>query len=288
MKILIFGSTGMLGSQLFINLSKMYDVIGTSRDVKIHDSLVSFNNSFHQFLDIKDDNEIKNIIRFIKPSVVINCIGLIKQRENVNNPLDVLPINSLFPHHLSEICKQFDVRLIHISTDCVFSGKKGGYVESDKSDAEDLYGISKYLGEINHKENCVTLRTSIIGHELNSKKALLEWFLSQELSVKGYRKAVFSGLTTNELSKVIGDIVIPNKSLAGLIHISSKAIDKYSLLNMISEVYNKKIKIISDESLIIDRSLDSSYFTKTTGYIAPNWHDMIKEMYESHLQFINT
>ena len=288
MKILIFGSTGMLGSQLFINLSKMYDVIGTSRDVKIHDSLVSFNNSFHQFLDIKDDNEIKNIIRFIKPSVVINCIGLIKQRENVNNPLDVLPINSLFPHHLSEICKQFDARLIHISTDCVFSGKKGGYVESDKSDAEDLYGISKYLGEINHKENCVTLRTSIIGHELNSKKALLEWFLSQELSVKGYRKAVFSGLTTNELSKVIRDIVIPNKSLAGLFHISSKAIDKYSLLNMISEVYNKKIKIISDESLIIDRSLDSSYFTKTTGYIAPNWHDMIKEMYESHLQFINT
>jgi dTDP-4-dehydrorhamnose reductase len=219
--------------------------------------------------------------------VVINCIGLIKQRENVNNLLDVLPINSLFPHQLSEICKQYDVRLIHISTDCVFSGKKGGYVESDKSDAENLYGISKYLGEINHKENCVTLRTSIIGHELNSKKALLEWFLSQELSVKGYRKAVFSGLTTNELSKVIRDIVIPNKSLAGLFHISSKAIDKYSLLKMISEVYNKKIEIISDDSLIIDRSLDSSYFTKTTGYIAPDWHDMIKEMYESHLQFIN-
>jgi dTDP-4-dehydrorhamnose reductase len=287
MKILIFGSSGMLGSQLFISLGKMYEVIGTSRDIKIHDSLVRFNNSFHQFLDIKDDNEIKNIIQYIKPTVVINCIGLIKQRDNVNNPLDVLPINSLFPHQLSKICKKYEARLIQISTDCVFSGKKGDYVESDKSDAEDLYGISKYIGEVNHEENCITLRTSIIGHELNSKKALLEWFLSQELSVKGYRKAVFSGLTTNELSRVIRDVVIPNKSLAGLFHISSNAIDKYSLLKMISEVYNKKIEIISDDSLIIDRSLDSSYFKKTTGYIAPDWHDMIKEMYKSQLQFIN-
>ena len=278
----------MLGSALFRSLARNFNVIGTIRGEEIPPSLVEFESAIFPNFTVNQIDGIKYLFQKIKPSIVVNCIGVIKQLEYANDPLKILPINTLFPHQLSEICKQYDARLIHISTDCVFSGKKGGYIESDKPDAEDLYGISKYLGEVNHEENSVTLRTSIIGHELNSKKALLEWFLSQELSIKGYRKAVFSGLTTNELSKVIRDIVIPNKSLAGLFHISSKAIDKYSLLNMISEVYNKKIKIISDESIIIDRSLDSSYFTKTTGYIAPNWHDMIKEMYESHLQFINT
>ena len=155
------------------------------------------------------------------------------------------------------------------------------YAEADISDAEDIYGKSKFLGEVTDSNSVVTLRTSIIGHELNSSFSLVDWFLSQSGSVKGYAKAIFSGLPTVELARVVRDFVIPNTELSGLYQVSASPIDKYSLLKLISNIYNKKIEIIKDESLVIDRSLDSSKFQAATGYSAPSWLDLIDYMYRT-------
>ena len=207
---------------------------------------------------------------------------MIKQLAKANDPLEVLPINSLFPHRLAKICALTKSRLIHISTDCVFSGRgEGSYVESDLSDAEDLYGKSKFIGELIDLPHVVTLRTSIIGHELNSNYALVDWFLSQNDRVKGYVNAIYSGLPTIELSRVIKDFVIPNQKLSGLYHVASKPISKFNLLKLISDVYNKQIILEPDNSVIVNRALCSKKFDKETGYIAPDWTTLIDTMHQT-------
>ena len=170
-------------------------------------------------------------------------------------------------------------RLIHMSTDCVFSGSVGMYTESTFPDANDLYGRSKYLGEVDYL-NAITLRTSIIGHELSGSKSLVCWFLSQMGSVKGFKKAIFSGLPTIEIAKVIRENVLPNTSLRGTYHLSVDPINKYDLLKLIARQYEKEIDIIPDESYVIDRSLNSERFRLATGFKPKPWPQLIKEMYE--------
>ena len=230
--------------------------------------------------------QVAKEIANLKPDVVINCIGMIKQLQNANNPLVVLPINSIFPHRLSLLCRLAGARLIHISTDCVFSGEKGGYTEKDISDANDLYGKSKYIGEIHDEFNTVTIRTSIIGHELNSKYALIDWFLSQDGTIRGYTKCIFSGLPTVELASVIKNIIIPNKELSGLYHVSSTPISKFDLLSIVAKRYGKNINILEDSEVVLDRSLDSSCFKQATGYEPPDWEVLIDAMYnyKNHLR----
>ena len=284
MKILVLGATGMLGSTMFKQLfaDERYSVWGTMRSPT---ALGSFSEAERENLvsniDVLDSDQLISIFSKIKPDVVINCVGLIKQLSSAKDPLAVLPINSMLPHRLAKICELCNSRLIQISTDCVFSGSKGMYAEADISDAEDIYGKSKFLGEVTDSNSVVTLRTSIIGHELNSSFSLVDWFLSQSGSVKGYAKAIFSGLPTVELARVVRDFVIPNTELSGLYQVSASPIDKYSLLKLISNIYNKKIEIIKDESLVIDRSLDSSKFQAATGYSAPSWLDLIDYMYRT-------
>jgi len=283
MKILVMGVTGMLGSTVFKFFSEntVHDVYGTLRRKS---GLTFFDKKHHLKLipevDVLEERSLSLIIEKIKPDIVINCIGLIKQISNVNDPLLVLPINAMFPHNLAKLCSVSNARLILISTDCVFSGSKGMYVESDVSNAEDLYGKSKYIGEVNNLPHVVTLRTSIIGHELNSIFSLVDWFLSQSGSVKGYSQAIFSGLPTIELARVIYDYVITEPQLNGLYHVSVKPIDKLSLLKIIAETYNKDIKIIQDNKVNIDRSLNSDLFRNITGYNPPEWSDLINLMYE--------
>jgi dTDP-4-dehydrorhamnose reductase len=214
----------------------------------------------------------------VNPHIVINCVALIKKLANANEPLTALPLNSMLPHRLSKLCALAGARLVHISTDCVFSGRKGNYSESDLSDAEDLYGKSKYIGELHEAPNAITLRTSIIGHELNSCNALIDWFLSQEAEVKGYAKAIFSGLPTIELARIIKDYVLPNEALHGLYQVAAAPIDKLSLLRLVAEVYDKKITIYPDDVVRIDRSLNSSRFNQASGYVAPEWPALIKLM----------
>jgi len=168
--------------------------------------------------------------------------------------------------------------MIHISTDCVFSGKKGNYTEQDPSDAIDLYGRTKYLGEVYYPPHCITLRTSIIGRELKTRLGLIEWFLSQEGQIQGYKNAIYSGVTTHELARVIQNYVIPNEDLTGLYHVSSDPISKYDLLQIAKQAYGKSISIQPNTDFRIDRSLNSTKFREQANYSPPTWQEMIREM----------
>jgi dTDP-4-dehydrorhamnose reductase len=170
--------------------------------------------------------------------------------------------------------------MIHLSTDCVFSGRKGQYVEQDASDAEDLYGRTKFLGEVAYP-HAITVRTSMIGRELRTRYGLVEWFLSQKSAVKGYRKAIFSGFTTDELSRILLHYVLPRPELSGLYHVSSEPISKYDLLLFVKASFGYPIDILPDEELIVDRSLDSTRFRQATGYQPPAWEAMIDELKEN-------
>jgi len=282
MKILVLGASGMLGNAIFKYLSrkKDWDVYGTARSISLENYLdLDLAKKVIYDVDVENSNSINSVFSNIKPDIVINCIGVIKQLDEVNNPLIAISINSLAPHRLARLCETYNSRFIHISTDCVFSGSRGNYNELDFCDADDLYGRSKFLGEVLYP-NSVTLRTSIIGHELFSDNSLINWFLSQNESVKGYTNAIFSGLPTVELARVIGDFVIPNLNLSGLYHIAGEPISKYDLLNLVAQIYGKRIQIIPDYSVIINRSLNASKFLKASGYSAPQWKELVTMMYE--------
>lgn len=281
MKILVLGVTGMLGSAVFKTLSMHHDVYGTVRSSSAKSFFsVTLQQKLIVGVDVIDQDALVTLLADVRPDVVVNCVGLIKQLPNSNDPLVALPINALFPHRLARLCGLEGSRLIHISTDCIFSGDKGMYIESDVSDANDLYGKSKYIGELHDYRHCVTLRTSIIGHELNSNTSLVDWFLSQEGQVKGFTKAIFSGLPTAELARVINKFVLPNPELSGLYHVSSEPIDKCKLLNLVKDVYGKGIDIISDGNVVIDRSLNSNSFRTATGYSPKSWPELIQFMYD--------
>ena len=285
-KILIVGATGMLGHAVFRYFSAKpgYETFGTVRSSRSRRHFQAFPKE--QILDSVDVENFDNLVTAlskVRPDVVVNCVGVIKQLASSKDPLTVLPINSLLPHRLARLCAATGARLIHVSTDCVFSGKKGSYVENDFPDAEDLYGRSKYLGEVDYP-NAITLRTSIIGHELESQLSLVDWFLSQSGSVKGYRKAVFSGLPTIEIARVIDEFVIPHSELRGLYHLSVDPISKYDLLKLVSQVYEKKIEIHQDDQVQIDRSLDSSRFRTATGFRPRPWPELVRAMKESKVQ----
>ena len=226
-----------------------------------------------------DLKSVHKAIDTTEPEVVINCIGIVKQLPAAQDPLQSIAINALFPHQLAQICRQKKIRLIHMSTDCVFSGRKGCYSEEDLSDAEDLYGKTKFLGEVDYP-GCLTLRTSIIGRELDTTHGLIEWFLSQEgKTVSGYKKAIFSGLTTIALSEIIADIIVNHPQLSGIRQVASEPISKYDLLNLVNKIYGLKIRIDPDETIINNRSLNPEKFKKETNIKIPSWEYMIEEMY---------
>ncbi|MBL4680588.1 MAG: SDR family oxidoreductase, partial [Pseudomonadales bacterium] len=204
-------------------------------------------------------------------------VGIVKQLAIAKESIPSLEINALLPHKLSVLCKEIDARLIHISTDCVFSGKKGHYKEEDPADAVDLYGKTKFLGEV-HEDNCLTLRTSVIGRELSRKKSLLEWFLSQSGSVTGFKNAIFSGFTTLELGRIIEMMLLNYPSASGVYQVSSEPISKYDLLLLFREIFEHDIDITADEAFHCDRSLDSSRFRKEFNYQPPTWEAMIGEL----------
>lgn len=281
MKVLVLGASGMLGNAVMRVLSEDKDcrVFGTVRSgaaarffaPDIAASLVAG-------VDVEDQDALVRVFTQVRPDAVINCIGLIKQLADGDDPLLALPINAMLPHRLSRLCGLAGSRLIHVSTDCVFSGSRGGYVEEDVSDALDLYGKSKFLGEV-HDAHTITLRTSIIGHELQSAHGLVEWFLSQQGHCKGYRRAIFSGLPTVVLAKIIRDVVIPRPELSGLYHVAAAPIAKFDLLALVARQYNKNIEIVPDDTVVIDRSLRADRFRQASGYVADGWPDLIRQMH---------
>lgn len=283
MRVLILGVTGMLGSAAHkvISADDRHETWGTMRASGARRFFGESDRSrLIDGVDVTDHDSLVAIFDRVRPDVVINAVGVIKQLSTANDPLIVLPINAMLPHRLAGLCGLSRARLIQVSTDCVFSGNVGNYRESDLSDAEDLYGKSKFIGEVHDRPHVITLRTSGIGHELSSANGLLEWFLSQQGRVRGYVKAIWSGLPWVELARVMKDVVLPRPDLHGLYHVSATPIAKLDLLRLIADVYGKEIAIDPDDAVRIDRSLDSRRFTDATGYVAADWPQLIAEMHE--------
>lgn len=281
-RIVVLGCNGMLGSAVirFFAKNLHYEVFGTVRNSSSVGDL-QLNVPSAKFLagvDVESLCSLKRMFSTLKPDLVINCIGIVKQLACSNDPLIALPINALLPHRLAQLAQVEGARLVHMSTDCVFSGVRGNYVESDIPDAYDLYGRSKLLGEVDYP-NAITLRTSIIGHELVGCRSLIDWFLSQTKEVIGYRNAVFSGLPTVEIARIIHEHVIPNSDLHGLYHVSAEPINKFDLLSLVASVYGKKIHIHPNDDFVIDRSLNSDRFRFSTGFSPEPWPKLIKRMH---------
>ena len=283
MKILILGSSGMIGSTMhrILTGNSNWDVVGSVRASTKTENHDRDGRRWVCGVDLANQDHLSRLFRETRPDIVINCAGLTKHLQGGNDPVPALIMNALLPHRLAELCSISGARLLHVSTDCVFSGKNGNYSEDDLSDAIDVYGKTKHLGEVGGV-GIITLRTSTIGHELGTQFGLLEWFLTQE-RCKGYRNAIFSGLTSVEFARVVRDFVIPNPTLEGLYHVGAEAINKDALLRLIAKLYNKDIEIETDHQVLIDRSLDSQRFANATGYCAPSWSEMIMTMYQDHI-----
>ena len=281
MKVLILGVSGMLGSAMFRTFAEApaFTVYGSARgegaarhfDAALRDRIVPG-------VDVEQHDSLVRAFAAIRPDLVINCVGVVKQLAAAADPLQTIPINAMLPHRLAALCQAGGARLVHISTDCVFSGAKGMYQETDFPDADDLYGRSKLLGEVDYP-NAITLRTSIIGHELGGSRSLLNWFLAQQGSTRGFTRAVFSGLPTVVLARLIRDVIVPQPALRGLYHVAAAPINKYELLQLIARVYGKQIDIVADDALVIDRSLDASRLRAATGYQAAPWPELISAMH---------
>lgn len=280
MRILVLGVSGMLGNAMYRTLSEHaeLEVWGSLRSSSAQRYFAeNLATRILAGIDVENTDSLSALFARVRPQLVVNCIGLVKQFAEADDPLRALPINAMLPHRLSRYCSLIGARLVHFSTDCVFSGKRGSYREGDVSDAEDLYGKSKYIGEV-ADPHALTIRTSIIGHEFASRHGLIEWFLHQEGMVRGYRRAVFSGLPTVELARIVRDVVIPRPDLAGVYHVAAAPIAKHDLLELVAREYGKTIRIEPDDSMVIDRSLDATRFKDATGYVAPDWPELVRRM----------
>ena len=269
----------MLGHQLLIAYQQRHDVrVTLRRDLNDYASYGLFNTeNSYTGIDVRNNDRLVEVFSEFHPEAVINAVGIIKQRAEAIDAIPSLEINALLPHRLAVLCKATGSRLVQMSTDCVFSGKKGNYIETDESDAQDLYGKTKYLGEL-HENHCLTLRTSIIGLELSRRKSLVEWFLAQRGTIKGYKKAIFSGFTTIELSRVIEKLLVSHPDASGLYNLASSSINKYELLLLLKKKLGLDINIEADDSLKIDRSLNSMQFNEKFNYTPPAWEKMIEEL----------
>lgn len=279
MRILILGGDGMLGHQLLNWLHPRHEVRCTVRQ-----DLASY-AGYGQFtpantyggVDVRSLDRLLEVFADFRPQAVVNCVGIVKQRPSAKESIPSLEINALLPHRLAVLCQAGGARLVHLSTDCVFSGKKGNYQETDPSDAEDLYGKTKFLGEV-LDPHCLTLRISIIGRELSRKKSLLEWFLAQHEAVRGFKQAVYTGFTTLEMSRIIETMLIRYPLAAGVYHVSSDPINKFDLLCLFREHLGHPIEILPDETFVCDRSLDSTRFRQEFSYQPPAWEAMVAEL----------
>ena len=281
MKVLIIGATGMIGHSLWIGLSKIHDVSVLVRKPKaLIPDMPNINRSkIFDGINVLDIDKVERVVEQVRPDVVFNCIGIVKQLEISSNHKACIELNSLFPHNLAQICEKLNARMIQFSSDCVFDGVNGKYSESDVPNATDLYGKTKALGEIDYLENVVTLRTSFIGREVFPHGGLVNWFEAQEgKMVKGFSKAIYSGLPTNTFINVLNDFILPNSELHGIYHLSSNPIDKCSLLRLVKDRLGLNISIEEDPSFVIDRSLSSQKLRIETGLTLPDWSELVEDL----------
>lgn len=281
--ILVLGGGGMLGHKMFQILASRFDevactILGAKTDEPYRRIPMFQTDQVFDRVDAAQFQALEALLRSLKPAVVVNCIGIVKQRPEARAYIPSITINSLLPHLLTDICAAWGGKVIHFSTDCVFSGKTGSYTEESVADAEDLYGRSKFLGEVTYG-NALTLRTSMIGRELKHFQSLLEWFLAQRgKTVRGFRRAIYSGVTTIHLSKLVADILRNHTSLSGLYQVASEPISKYELLKLVRDAYGLDVEIVPDDEVVCDRSMRADKLRAAIGYVCPPWPELVAEL----------
>ena len=285
-RVLILGGSGMLGHRLYLAARERFATTATVRSWAALGAARSVFDRSH-VIDGIDASHLDSVVRAFgaaRPDVVVNCVGLVKQREEAKDPLAALAINAALPHQLAGLCSATGSRLIHLSTDCVFSGSRGRYSEDDRADADDLYGRTKLLGEVSTAP-ALTLRTSMIGRELGRGTGLLEWFLAQQTHAAGFTRAIFSGLTTPVLAALLVDLIEHQPGLHGLYHVAAEPISKCELLRLAARAFNVPTVVEPTEGAAVDRSLDGSKFARVARFVAPSWPVMLKELAEDPLPY---
>jgi len=283
MKILVLGGEGMLGHKMYQTLLARHPDTACTVSRPLDEPFYRRVALFRQGrviggVDAMDLQALGDLLRERKPEFIVNCIGIVKQREEAKAAVPSITLNSLLPHKLAEFAAGWGGRVIHFSTDCVFNGRRGKYTEEDPSDAEDQYGKSKYLGEVSGS-NALTLRTSIIGRELAQFQSLLEWFLAQKgKTVRGFRRVIYSGVTTNYIAQLVGNLIADHPSLSGLYQVTAPPISKHDLLFRLKEAYNLDVEIVQDEKEVSDRSMVGEKFVRATGYRLPEWDDLVARL----------
>jgi dTDP-4-dehydrorhamnose reductase len=279
----VLGVTGMLGHKVFQRLREsMPEVVGLARGERASEPLASIpllsGDDVTWGVDVGDFGEFAELLGRTKPRVLVNCVGIVKQRSEAKAAVPSITVNSLLPHWLAERMQPWGGRVIHFSTDCVFDGRKGMYTEDDAPNAEDLYGRSKALGEV-ATENALTLRTSIIGRELRGRRSLVEWFLAQRGGrIRGYRRVLYSGLTTIRMAQLVESLIRDHSDVSGLFHVTAEPISKFDLLALANEAFGAEVEIEPDEEVALDRSMRSDRFRERIGWTPPSWGEMIAEM----------
>jgi len=282
-RIVVLGGEGMLGHKVFQHLRQRFPgtrctIRGSLEDGALRRVGVFLGPDVVERVDVMDEGRFVRILGQLQPDVIVNCVGVIKQRSEAKDPIPSIAINALLPHRLAEWLGGWNGRLIHFSTDCVFSGRRGGYTEDDPPDAEDLYGRTKFLGEV-VASNALTLRTSMIGRELFEHRSLLDWFLQQRhQTIRGFTRVRYSGVTTNHLAGLVGDILERHPRLSGLYQVASETITKYDLLCLLKEAYRLDVDIVPSEDEVCDRSLRGDRFKTATGYACPPWGELVRQL----------
>ena len=285
MKLLIIGGTGMLGHKLFQLLSETFpETYATVRqDIsKEPFKRISFIQSKKVFqdIDVLDVEALEKVVLTVKPDYILNCVGIIKQHKEDAAPIPCIKINSLLPHQLAELASEYGGRVIHFSTDCVFDGKRGSYTEEETPNATDIYGRSKAMGEV-VCDNALTLRTSFVGRELSSHLSLFDWFLTQKgTRIRGFTRAIYSGVTTNQMANIVRLILQDFPALSGLYQVVADPISKHDLLKLAKEIFELNIEIEPYHDFAIDRSMKGDKFYSVTGYKSPSWETLLEDIHK--------
>lgn len=290
MKVLVAGGAGMLGHKMFQVLRERF--AGVFCTVRADVSVPPLNRvallqgkDVLPGIDVAEFSALREALLALRPEFMVNCVGVIKQRTEAALPIPSITVNSLLPHRLADLCSAWGGRVIHFSTDCVFSGRRGNYTEDDRSDAEDLYGKTKSLGEVT-AANALTLRTSIIGRELTEHRSLLDWFLAQNHgTVRGYRRVIYSGVTTNFLAGLVASIIREHPGLNGLYQVASEPISKYDLLCLLREAYQLDVRIEPDDLEESDRSMRCDRLREAIGYQCPPWPVLARQLAEDNTPY---
>jgi dTDP-4-dehydrorhamnose reductase len=280
MRVLILGGAGMLGHKMWQALSaryaETYVTLRKPREVYARYGLFD-SDRVRDRIDAGDFTAVERCLNEIGPDVIVNCVGMTYRHPSARSQLASIALNALFPHQLAQWAEA-KARVIHFSTDCVFDGRVGGYTEASPVSSDDVYGRTKSLGEITGP-GCLTLRSSMIGRELERGTELVEWLIAQDhKTIKGYRNATFTGLSTLLWTRVVVDVIERHPELSGLFHVTTDPISKYELLRLLAAAYQLEIQIDPDDEVVCHRNLDGSKFAALTGFRAPPWSAIVAEM----------